>query len=262
MALTTTLTKDEIGEKRDVFAEKLGESLVGGMEIGTCYIGHQLGYYRALAEAGELTAPELARRTGTHRRYAREWLEQQTVAGVLSASNTELDADERLFSIPPGHHEVLLDIDSLTYMPGAMRMLVAMLRQMPNVVEAFRTGGGVPYENYGPDLVEGLDEENRAGARQLLGKRWIPEMPDIHHRLLSDPPASVADIGCGAGGRRLRWRSTSRTSASMGSTSTRRRSNWAESVCERKASRIAFGSISRTPLRSSPRASMTSSCRS
>ncbi len=107
-----------------------------------------------LAEAGELTAQN-SPAYWTHRRYAREWLEQQTVAGVLSASNTELDAEERLFSIPRGHDEVLLDIDSLTYMPGAMRMFVAMLRQMPNVVEAFRTGGGVHDENYGLDWSRG-----------------------------------------------------------------------------------------------------------
>jgi cyclopropane fatty-acyl-phospholipid synthase-like methyltransferase len=32
---------------------------------------------------------------------------------------------------------------------------------------------------------------------QQLGQEWIPAMPDIAGRLQADPPARVADIGCG-----------------------------------------------------------------
>jgi cyclopropane fatty-acyl-phospholipid synthase-like methyltransferase len=32
-----------------------------------------------------------------------------------------------------------------------------------------------------------------------LGKEWLPAIPDVHARLQADPPARVADIGCGAG---------------------------------------------------------------
>jgi len=28
---------------------------------------------------------------------------------------------------------------------------------------------------------------------------WLPSLPDIHARLLVDPPARIADIGCGGG---------------------------------------------------------------
>jgi len=34
----------------------------------------------------------------------------------------------------------------------------------------------------------------------LLGSEWLPSVPDVHQRLLqADPPARVADIGCGTG---------------------------------------------------------------
>lgn len=32
-----------------------------------------------------------------------------------------------------------------------------------------------------------------------LGSEWFPAIREVHARLLSDPPAHVADIGCGAG---------------------------------------------------------------
>jgi 2-polyprenyl-3-methyl-5-hydroxy-6-metoxy-1,4-benzoquinol methylase len=33
----------------------------------------------------------------------------------------------------------------------------------------------------------------------LLGSEWLPSVPDVHERLQADPPARVADVGCGTG---------------------------------------------------------------
>src|SRR5207253_2733767 len=33
----------------------------------------------------------------------------------------------------------------------------------------------------------------------LLAKEWLPGAPEIHERLLADPPARVADVACGQG---------------------------------------------------------------
>jgi 2-polyprenyl-3-methyl-5-hydroxy-6-metoxy-1,4-benzoquinol methylase len=32
-----------------------------------------------------------------------------------------------------------------------------------------------------------------------LGSEWIPALPDVHQRLQTDPPARIADVGCGSG---------------------------------------------------------------
>ena len=45
-------------------------------------LGDALGYYRALA-AGSLTAAELAQRTVTNERFAREWLARQAARGHI-----------------------------------------------------------------------------------------------------------------------------------------------------------------------------------
>lgn len=55
----------------------------GMNDILAIYLGDRVGWYRSLASDGPATAEELARRTGTHPRYAREWLEQQAVSAVL-----------------------------------------------------------------------------------------------------------------------------------------------------------------------------------
>lgn len=64
--------------RRDALAERLLSATSATMDVYSHYIGNKLGFYRALAERAT-TAAELAVRTGTHERYAREWLEQQAV---------------------------------------------------------------------------------------------------------------------------------------------------------------------------------------
>src|SRR3977135_2923983 len=46
-------------------------------------IGDSLGYYRALA-SGPMTSALLAEKTGTHERYAREWLGKQAPRGDVA----------------------------------------------------------------------------------------------------------------------------------------------------------------------------------
>ena len=60
---------------------RLLESTIGAMDVYSVYLGERLGYYKALYEDGPATSVELARRTNTAERYAREWLEQQATTG-------------------------------------------------------------------------------------------------------------------------------------------------------------------------------------
>jgi 2-polyprenyl-3-methyl-5-hydroxy-6-metoxy-1,4-benzoquinol methylase len=73
------------------------------------------------------------------------------------------------------------------------------VRPLPDVVAAYRTGAGVPYGAYGPDLHEGQAAMNCPAFMNQLAPEWLPVMPDVHARLMSDPPARIADIGCGHG---------------------------------------------------------------
>jgi hypothetical protein len=100
---------------REQLVERLFGASIAALDLLHLWIGERLGLYRALAEGGPATAADLAARAGIAERYAREWLEHQAVAGLLVVDDAA-DRPSRTFSIPPGHDEVLLDRDSLSYM--------------------------------------------------------------------------------------------------------------------------------------------------
>lgn len=79
------------------------------------------------------------------------------------------------------------------------RTLVASAQALPNVMEAFRTGGGVEWSDYGPDMIESQGDFNRPWILNLLGPVYLPSIPDVHARLQADPPARVVEVASGVG---------------------------------------------------------------
>jgi 2-polyprenyl-3-methyl-5-hydroxy-6-metoxy-1,4-benzoquinol methylase len=193
-----TATTDTALE-RDALVERLMRATAGMFDVYTTYIGDRLGLYRALAEGGPATSRDLAGRTGTNERYAREWLEQQTVIGTLRVDDASAGPTERRYSLPAGHGEVLVDRDSPSYLAPLAQLMVGTVRPLDAVLEAFRTGAGVPFGDYGPDMREGQGGLNRVAFLQQLGQEWLPAIADVHARLQADPPARVAEVGCGLG---------------------------------------------------------------
>jgi hypothetical protein len=47
------------------------------------YLGDRMGLYQALNGAGSVTSEELARKTGLHERWIREWLYGQAAADLI-----------------------------------------------------------------------------------------------------------------------------------------------------------------------------------
>jgi 2-polyprenyl-3-methyl-5-hydroxy-6-metoxy-1,4-benzoquinol methylase len=190
-------TVAEATERRDALVERLFMDAVGAFDLFSVYIGERLGLYRALADRGPLTSSELAEAAGIHERYAREWLEQQAASDLLTAEGEE--AGSRRFRLPEGHDEALLDVSSLNYIAPMARAVLASVRPIDAVLEAMRSGGGVPYADYGEDLHEAQAAFTRPLFENLLGSEWLGAVPEIHDRLLADPPARVADLACGQG---------------------------------------------------------------
>jgi 2-polyprenyl-3-methyl-5-hydroxy-6-metoxy-1,4-benzoquinol methylase len=193
------MTASSAEARRDELVERLFGSALGALDLLCVYLGDRLGMYKALADAGPSTSSELASAAGVNERYAREWLEQQAMAGILGAVNPEASDAERRYNVPAGHDEVLLDADSVNYMAPMAQMLVACALPIHAVAAAFGTGEGVPYADYGADLHEGQARFTRPLFDSFLAKDWMPAVPAIHDRLNGDPPARVADIACGLG---------------------------------------------------------------
>src|SRR5438093_3566881 len=185
----------DAGSDRDRFAQAVFASSLGYFDILSIHLGLRLGLYRALADGGAMTSDELASAAGIAERYAREWLEQQVTRAIVRA---DLGADPTRFTLPPGHAEVLLDGDSLSFMGASVGQLMSLPAAFGAVQDAFRTGGGVPYDAYGKESVEGQGASNRPTFLTTLPNEWLPAIDAIHVRL-STGPARVVDVGCGTG---------------------------------------------------------------
>ncbi len=185
----TTSTVDE-------FSERLFDAVLGAMDMWAIYLGETLGFYAALA-ARPMTTGELAAESENNLRYTREWLEQQSITGIVGVDDPSLPPDQRRYSLPKAHAEVLTDRDSLSYLAPFVRMMTASGVQIPALADAYREGGGVSWQQFGADMRSGQADMNRPWFLSALGTNWFPAVPDLDDRLKAG--GRVADIGCGEG---------------------------------------------------------------
>jgi ubiquinone/menaquinone biosynthesis C-methylase UbiE len=178
-------------------AARISDATLAFHDVLTTYVGERLGLYDDLARHGPSTAGELAARTGTHARYVREWLEQQAAAEILSCGEPGAPPEERRFFLPPAAAEVLTDRESLLWSAARPRSLVALAHKLPALLEAFRTGAGIPDGTDDARTAQG--DLGRASYLALLGTVWLPRVADVDARLRAEPPARVLDVGCGSG---------------------------------------------------------------
>jgi 2-polyprenyl-3-methyl-5-hydroxy-6-metoxy-1,4-benzoquinol methylase len=177
--------------------QRLLDATTGALELFAVYLGDRLGLYEALRSSGPLTTAELAAAADIAPRYAREWLEQQAVAGVLDVEGT--DAEDRRFRLPDAHVGVLADPTSVDHLAPFARMLVGIAGVLDEVAAAYRSGGGVPYVRYGADFRSGQGDINRPVFSTALVDEWLPALGggSVAQRLASG--GRVADLGCGQG---------------------------------------------------------------
>ena len=183
----------------EAMAAGLFERALASIELMTVYLGLRLGLYTALRSACA-TSDELASRAGIDPRYAKEWLEQQTVAGIVACDDREAPEDARQFRLPAGHATVLLDADHPACTGPLALALGGVARVLPDLVAAYRSGGGVAYARYGTDFRDGQAGFNRPAFVHLLAESWLAiGVPEVHARLSAAEGARVADVACGAG---------------------------------------------------------------
>jgi SAM-dependent methyltransferase len=191
----TDQARDET--RREELARRLMGAVLGALDLQAIYLGDRLGLYRTLADGGPATAPELAERAGIHPRYAREWLEHQAVGAILDVDDVTAEPDKRRYTLPAGHEAVLIDPESLSLVAPFARSLISSAQTMPELLDAYRTGAGVDWADYGADGVESQEAMNRPQFAHHIGE-WIGGLPDIEARLRSGT-GRVADIACGTG---------------------------------------------------------------
>jgi 2-polyprenyl-3-methyl-5-hydroxy-6-metoxy-1,4-benzoquinol methylase len=183
----------------EALVDRLVQASIGMFDVMSVYLVDRLGLYRALHDGGPATASELAARGRIDQRYAREWLEQQAATGILDVDDVAEAADERRYSLPDAYAEPLLDPESPHSIAPLGRSIVASAKVLPEIIDAYRIGGGVAWADYGPDGIEAQGDFNRPWLVGSFGTELLPAIPGIHERLVADPPARVADVACGVG---------------------------------------------------------------
>jgi len=127
--------------------------LGAAMNAALVLIGEKLGLYKAMAGAGKITPAELAKKTNTDERYVREWLAAQAAGGYVT-----YDAATKTFTLPDEQAFALAVEDSPAYLPGAFHIVSAIMKDEPKLVEAFRTGDGVGWDEHDTCLFEGTEK--------------------------------------------------------------------------------------------------------
>jgi 2-polyprenyl-3-methyl-5-hydroxy-6-metoxy-1,4-benzoquinol methylase len=182
----------------EALTTRLLQSTLEALELYGVYLGKELGLYEALKSGRPVTPDELAREAGIAPRYAREWLEQQAVAGLLLAEHPSSPAEERRYRLPAEHVNVLVTEDHPAHLAPLAQMVAGIGGAIGQVLAAYRSGAGVPYTTFGGAFRKGQAGINRPAFISDLVERWIPAAPDVHQRLES-ASLRVADVGCGAG---------------------------------------------------------------
>src|SRR4051794_14965851 len=156
------------------------------------HLGDRLGFYRAMAGAGPLTASELAGRTGLQERWVLEWLRSQAAARLLES------ADGEVFELTAEGSAVLADeTGSLWFAAGAFHGGVAAPDVVDRLADAFRTGIGLRYDDQGPSAAHHVERTLGPWSRLALVPKILPALDGIVEQL--DAGARVADVGCGSG---------------------------------------------------------------
>lgn len=173
-------------------ARQVGIDFGAALTVALAFIGDRLGIFKTMSDGVPRTVDELAADTGLKERYLREWAATMAAGGYI-----DYDAGRDSFRLGPEQAMVLADEDNTFFGAGAFQYAVACYRQLPKLSAAFRAGGGVPFSDYGPDIVQAIERLFQAGYRAWVASQWIPAVPDIHARMREG--AEAAEVGCGAG---------------------------------------------------------------
>src|SRR4051812_29316881 len=185
-----TKTVDET--KLNAFLGKVVTDVGSAMSAALVVLGDQLGLWRALARAeSPVTPAELAKRTETHERYIREWLNAMAAGGYVTYRTDgtyELDAEQAV---------ALADADSPAFVPGLFQVTAAMWAAQSKIAANFRSGNGLEWGHHHPCLFEGTERFFRSGYLGNLIQAWLPALDGVVAKL--ERGARVADVGCGVG---------------------------------------------------------------
>ena len=179
-------------QKVEAFAGQVVTDIAAAFSGVMTNIGHKLGLYKAMADAGWMSSEQLAEKTGTDERYVREWLNNQAAGGYVA-----YDSQTRRYNMPDEHVPVLADNDSPVFLVPALEVASSLWMDEDRVTDVFRTGEGIAWSDHHHRLFCGSESLFRPGYKAHLATGWIAALDGVTEKLAAG--AKVADVGCGRG---------------------------------------------------------------
>ena len=178
-------------QKAEAFAGDLLDTLNRGALCLMISIGHRAGLFDAMRDQPPLSSLDLAAKAGLHERYVREWLGAMVTAGVVECSGSP-----PYFHLPAAHAGFLTRAAAANNLAVFAQYIALLGSVEDDVVECFRSGGGVPYSRY-PRFHEVMAEDSGQSVLSALESHILPLIPGMIERL--DSGINVLDVGCGRG---------------------------------------------------------------
>ena len=194
------------------FVKRVFDNMSGFAVSGMIYLGHHLGLYRALQDAGPVTSDELASRTRLHERWVREWLYGQAAAGLLDY------AGEGRFALSPVAALALANEQSPAFVAGAFVSLPQMMGVLEQLRESFATGIGLPYDAFGSEGARGVEGMLAPWFRTMLVPIVLPRLDGVVRQARRPARRSPTSVAAPAS-RSSRWPRRSRARDSTATTS-------------------------------------------
>jgi len=179
-------------EKSRQAIDKVFRDMAGAMSAGMALLGTRTGLFRAMAGKGAMTLDQVVEASGLQRRYVEEWLR-----GMASAGYLDYSPEAHTYELPEEMAYFVASEGTDHFVGGMWEMVPPLLQVAPQVAGAFAHGGGVRFEEFGPDCVNALDLINRGQYEQRFTDYWLKALPEVVARLRAG--GRVLDYGCGSG---------------------------------------------------------------
>jgi 2-polyprenyl-3-methyl-5-hydroxy-6-metoxy-1,4-benzoquinol methylase len=179
-------------ERAQEALDRVFRDMAGAMAAGMIYVGVKTGLFREMAGKGPLKSRDIVLLSKLQPRYVEEWLKGMVAAGYL-----DYDPAAQTYALPEEHAYFLASDDTDHFVGGLFAMVPPLMRVAPEVARAFAAGGGVRFEQFGPECVEALELINGGQYEARFVDYWMRSVPEAAARLRAGGRA--LDVGCGSG---------------------------------------------------------------
>ena len=190
MIMSTAMQTELDQAKIEQFTGKMVGVLNGGALALMTSIGHRTGLFDVMAEMPFSTSQQIADEANLDERYVREWL-----GAMVTGEIVEYQPKTKMYRLPPEHASILTRQSPANF--GVTMQFVAVMGEVESqIVERFKSGGGVGYECY-CRFHSVMAEESSQTVVAALEAHILPLAPGLTERL--NEGIRVLDVGCGSG---------------------------------------------------------------